>query len=432
MVFFRWLSLCLFFTGVCPALLALEPREVFLLVNKAEPESQKIADYYCEMRKVPKENIIVLDVTTEDEISRKDYDTKIVTPVRTALKGKETQAKCLLSIYGMPLRVLAPLTAEQEQQLVKFRRDLESKRAELDKARKDKLPKEKVDPLEKEANDLQGKINGLIYHEAEASVDSELTLLWWEKYNLQRFLFNPLHWQRPKDIKGKSPTVIMTSRIDGPTPAIARRLITDAVNAEAKGLEGKVYVDARGLTKIPKGDSGWGLEGYDESMREMAALLKEVGKMDVTLENTEKLFPVKSCKDCALYCGWYSVANFVDCCEFVPGAIAWHLASYECLSLHKENNGWCRNLLLKGATVTLGPVAEPYSAAFPKPEEFFGFLATGKYTLVEAYARTSLFTSWMMVLIGDPLYNPYKKSPKLKEADVKPSPKWGRYISSDE
>ena len=32
--------------------------------------------------------------------------------------------------------------------------------------------------------------------------------------------------------------------------------------------------------------------------------------------------------------------------------------------------------------------AEPYTVGFPKPAEFFGFLATGEYTLVECYART--------------------------------------------
>jgi hypothetical protein len=32
----------------------------------------------------------------------------------------------------------------------------------------------------------------------------------------------------------------------------------------------------------------------------------------------------------------------------------------------------------------------------------------------------------MTVLIGDPLYNPFKKNPRLKIADVVPSPKGGR------
>jgi hypothetical protein len=42
------------------------------------------------------------------------------------------------------------------------------------------------------------------------------------------------------------------------------------------------------------------------------------------------------------------------------------------------------------------------------PNEFFALLLTGRYSLVEAYAMVSRYTSWRMVLFGDPLYNPWK------------------------
>ncbi len=87
---------------------------------------------------------------------------------------------------------------------------------------------------------------------------------------------------------------------------------------------------------------------------------------------------------------------------------------------------WCPNLLKKGVCATLGPVAEPYTIGFPKPAEFFGLLATGEYTLVECYARTMLFCSWMTVLVGDPLYTPFKGAGKLKPSDVPLSPKGGK------
>jgi hypothetical protein len=80
-------------------------------------------------------------------------------------------------------------------------------------------------------------------------------------------------------------------------------------------------------------------------------------------------------------------------------------------------------MLAAGVCATLGPVAEPYTVGFPKPAEFFGFLTTGKYTLVECYGKTQLLNSWMTVLVGDPLYNPYGKSPKLSAKLVVPSPK---------
>jgi hypothetical protein len=35
-----------------------------------------------------------------------------------------------------------------------------------------------------------------------------------------------------------------------------------------------------------------------------------------------------------------------------------------------------------------------------------------------------------MVLVGDPLYNPYAKTPKLKVEQVKPSPEGGDFKSA--
>ena len=64
-------------------------------------------------------------------------------------------------------------------------------------------------------------------------------------------------------------------------------------------------------------------------------------------------------------------------------------------------------MLEEGITATLGPVSEPYLLAFPLPEAFFGLLLTGKKSLVECYYLTKPFNSWRMMLIGDPLYNPF-------------------------
>jgi uncharacterized protein (TIGR03790 family) len=201
------------------------------------------------------------------------------------------------------------------------------------------------------------------------------------------------------------------------------------VAVEKKGLQGKVYVDARGIGYNPTADSGYGYGGYDESLREMARLLKGAAKLPVTLDNKPELFKPGSCPDCALYCGWYSLAKYVDCCKFVPGAVAYHIASSEAVSLRNPKSTlWCKCLLEKGVVATLGPVAEPYTIGFPKPAEFFGLLVTGKYTLVECYFKTLLLNSWMTVLVGDPLYNPYAKSPKLAIEKVKPSPAKGRFL----
>ena len=66
-------------------------------------------------------------------------------------------------------------------------------------------------------------------------------------------------------------------------------------------------------------------------------------------------------------------------------------------------------MLEKGIAATIGPVAEPYVQAFPVPEVFFSAILKGDLTLAECYALANPFLSWRMVLIGDPLYRPFKK-----------------------
>ena len=56
-----------------------------------------------------------------------------------------------------------------------------------------------------------------------------------------------------------------------------------------------------------------------------------------------------------------------------------------------------------------GPVSEPYLEAFPVPEVFFGLLVEGRLTLAECYALSVPYLSWQMVLIGDPLYRPFRR-----------------------
>jgi uncharacterized protein (TIGR03790 family) len=429
----RWLLVaCLFLQPAAP-LSAIEPREVFLLVNKNVPASADVAEHYCKVRGIPKENVLVLDLPGGEDINRHEYDTKLAAPLRDLLKGKRDQAKVLVSTYGVPLRVghlqMTEKEKAQDDQFVAKTAEYQAKvkewqeqlKKESDAAAAQKL-RDDIKAAETQIKGLQTQHRWISDGESAAAVDSELMLLWWEKYELRRWQKNTLYWQVSAEDRAAKPTVVMTSRLDGPSPELVKKLIDTSVAVEKKGLAGKVYVDARGIKYVPGKSSTTGYEGYDESMREMARLL-EKAKLDVTLDDRLELFAPGSCPDCALYCGWYSHANYIDCCKFAPGAVAWHLASSEAVTLRDPKcKYWCKNLLDNGVVATLGPVAEPYTIGFPKPAEFFGFLATGEFTLVECYSRTILFNSWMTTLVGDPLYNPYRATPKLKAADVRPSP----------
>jgi uncharacterized protein (TIGR03790 family) len=240
-----------------------------------------------------------------------------------------------------------------------------------------------------------------------------------------------MNWRFPVAKRNKKHHYLMTARLDGPSKEVAKRLVDDAVAVEeAGGLRGKAYFDARGIAYSPekKGESGTGYEGYDQSYRDAAAVVQQAG-LDTVLDDKPELFKPESCPDAALYSGWYSLANYIPACKLNRGAVAWHLASYEAATLRDpKSKVWCVGLLKDGAAVTLGPVAEPYTVGFPKPEEFFGFLLTGEETVVEVYAKTALLVSWMTVFVGDPLYNPYGASKPGVRKFVHPSPKGVRNI----
>jgi uncharacterized protein (TIGR03790 family) len=216
---------------------------------------------------------------------------------------------------------------------------------------------------------------------------------------------------------------IMVCRLDGPTPQIARGLVDKAIKAEKTGLHGAAYIDSRG---IPDDKQPYSTGHFDQSLRDLAVLLRLHTTLEVKEERTEKLFGSTSlpsraksrdeqggCPRTAIYCGWYSLKKYVDSFDFVDGAVGFHIASLEAVDLRDANSTeWCPAMLTRGVTATLGAVAEPYLQAFPKPDEFFFELLDGS-CLVEAFYRTQPFCSWQLVLVSDPLYRPFGPSTPL-------------------
>lgn len=258
------------------------------------------------------------------------------------------------------------------------------------------------------------QLESLQKNETYSSFDSELSLLFWLDYPLNRWQPNLLNYQFDgSPLRARKPT-LMVSRLEAPTVAHTKRLVDDAIATEKAGLAGKVYLDARGIPgeSDPKSRGSYG--EYDQAIRDLAELLKKHSELSVVLDNKKELFQDGQCPDAGLYCGWYSLAKYVDAFEFARGAVGYHIASAEATTLRKpESQVWCKRLLEEGICATLGPVHEPYLSAFPRPDEFFVALLCGKYSLVECYYRTKPFNSWVMVLIGDPLYNPYRAKPGI-------------------
>ena len=248
-----------------------------------------------------------------------------------------------------------------------------------------------------------------------AAVDNELALLWWDNYPLgdPDHLDNPLNWRIARTGK-KFPPTLMAARIDGPTPDDAMRIIKASVAVEKTGLKGNCYIDAGGPDRA---------KDYDKHLSGklgLYAFMKSKTKMKTVLEDTQALFPRDSCPESALYVGWYSLSHYVPSFMWSPGAVGWHIASFEAVHLHDpDSQEWCVKMIQNGVAATVGSVEEPYLGAFPLPEEFFPLLLTGQWTVAECYWRTNPWVSWRMTLIADPLYNPFHANPQVKVEDLR-------------
>ena len=511
-------SILLLIFALANVVFALEPQQILVVANSDINESLQLAQYYCSKRDVPAGNIlkIPLGKSLSEEISRLQYDSILAAAVKKELQENRLpgEIKCLLTLYGIPIRIASAEPAKNAQQLVpKLTQMLEAKEKEFkdllqelnhlgrqelinqntaqaesfedalkhladdvkqaarrieyvqqQDARKEQydrlivllkdfygpvyaqqqaqqLPQvsfklseleesrlRRISPIlqmsEQQKWDASKKLQMNFYLAAEsvgglvgvisnlrtdideckgvetaASVDSELSMVLYEDYDLYRWQKNELQ-NMPLWLPAKT---LMVSRLDGPSAKIAAGLIDKAIEAEKKSLSGKAYIDTRGLGTAEQ-PALYSLEFFDKSLYLLADMLKKRTSINVVVESTESLFGPGSCPKAAIYCGWYSVKKYIDAFDFVPGAVGFHIASFEAVDLRNaSSSNWCPAMLSDGITATLGPVGEPYLHSFPQPDKFFAELLDGK-CLVEAFYSTNPFNSWQFVLIGDPLY----------------------------
>src|SRR5260370_30683798 len=72
------------------ALAAEQPlaQSTIVLYNKAAPDSVELAKFYAEQRGIAADNVAGLNCSTEEEISREEYDTTIADPLREMFKQR--------------------------------------------------------------------------------------------------------------------------------------------------------------------------------------------------------------------------------------------------------------------------------------------------------------------------------------------------------
>ena len=360
---------------------AIDPKNVVVLVNQSDHKSIDLGYYYALKRNVPIENIIHLDLPSDENISWDVYLEKLYNPLVNQLmeanwldgfasKRKDEvgrqitliefhKIEALVICKGVPLRI------------------------QKDPAR---LPPKESYPKEK-----------LQFYTNRSSVDSELALVPFPKAAIAGFYANPIFRRtETRNLFDLKPLVV--GRLDGPSYELATALIDNAILAEKEGIAGRAYIDIKGPHEA--GDE-WledTIEQFNEKGYDVEAN-REEGRFNLVDRFDEPLF----------YFGWYSSAidgpftHFGF--EFPVGAIALHIHSYSASTIRNGSKHWLGPLVARGVTATFGNTSEPYLGLTHQPQLIMDALFKGMST-GEAALYSIAGLSWMGVFIGDPLYQP--------------------------
>jgi uncharacterized protein (TIGR03790 family) len=376
---------------------------VVVIYNQRVPDSKSVADYYARQREVPASQVLGFDLPAGETMTRAEFTEQLQKPLLKALEeGKlftlappdkvrraqspgEIQSRVLESkiryavlCYGVPTRVL-PDTNLVERGAEKLQLEL--------------------------------RRNG-------AAVDSELACLPMPE---PRLLAGP----EPNPLLGATnwavldPTngILLVTRLDGPTPDIARKLVDKAMEAETNGLWGRAYFDARGIT-----NSGAEYFLGDNWMRAAAQITRRLGFETVLDDKPETFSAGFPMSHIAIYAGWYdggvSGPFTRPTVEFMPGAFAYHLHSFSAATIRSATDYWVGPLLAKGATATMGAVDEPYLAGTPDVALFLSRLVYSGFSFGEAAWAAQNSLSWQTLAVGDPLYRPFARRPDLLHAEL--------------
>ena len=354
----------------------LRPENVVILVNGAVPESVELGEYYARQRGIPADNICRLTTGAGEVISRAEFKRTIETPVREFLSKRlgqlrvalpegelvlrlaQKEVRCLVTMYGVPLKIDGFIDTKE------------------------------------------------MYKSMAAGVDSELALLPQRGHLLNGARPNPYYGlDVPFDpLLGRF--MLMVCRLDGPSPAVVRRMIGDALWAEQNGLQGRAYFDVRNTTR----------KGYVEGDKWIRGAYERVKAQGIPayIDERPEIMPVEyPMPEAVFYLGWYMdmVSGPVSRHDFrfARGAVAYHLHSFAAWTVRSTTDKWAGPLLAHGAACTMGSVYEPFLFGSPQLDIFTDRLLKG-YTFAEAGYMSQRLLSWMAVFLGDPLYRPFLKA----------------------
>jgi uncharacterized protein (TIGR03790 family) len=366
------------------------PAHLLVVYNINDPDSEPLARYYASRRNISHDRVLGIACPTTEEITRVQYENQVRSPIMAYMNDKDLMPRTTETVQiGRRLIDLLVATRNDIWAIVLIRG----------------VPlKIAPDPSDEAAMESEPQLQT-----NAAAVDSELAML--PIFGLPKggYVPNPFFENQINGVRQIGPqlskSMILVTRLDGPSVADVRRMIDDSIEAEKSRLAGLAVVDSRGLTDVTNGytiGDVWLRTAHD-------TLLKD--GWTVKFDDSPAVLPTTDpCNQVALYLGWYNdtaVGPWVTAPNrFVPGAVAYHLHSFSANTVRSVNANWVGPLIEHGADATMGMVYEPYLALTPHEDIFARRLLQGDYFCEAAYA-SERGLSWMLTVVGDPLYRPF-------------------------
>lgn len=358
-------------------------KEMVIVVNRNDPDSLSIGQYYARQRGIPESRILQLSAPIKETITISEYAKTVANPLLNALienkwvKGVKDGSKdaygrerLSVSIHSIPFVVLikgVPLRIANDPLL------LEESTANLS---------------------VQFRVNN-------GSVDGEIALLLAPPQTSMTALVPNPYFEKSSISSTDANRTLRVTRLDGPTKANVMNLIDRTLKAEEIGLMGRAYIDTGG--PHAKGD---------EWIR-AAGAIAEAAFFDIDYETSKRAMNHRDRLDApAIYMGWYRPNAQAQWRSprwpVPPGAIGFHLHSFSGTSV-RSTKTWLGAFVAQGYCATVGNVYEPYLEYTHRPQVLLAHLMSGG-NFGEAVALSMPSLSWQSVAIGDPLYRPFKVS----------------------
>ena len=366
-------------------------QHLLVVYNTNDSDSGKLAQYYATRRQIPAERVLGISCPLTEEITRAQYDDTIRTPIVSYLTQKDWMARAPRRVRVANRFMDLLVATRNEIWAIVLMRGVPLKIA--------------PDPSDDDSLEYEPELQT-----NAAAVDNELALL--PVFGLPKggYVPNIFFDDQVYGIKRMGPelarSMVFVTRLDGPQPSDVRRMIDDSISAENNRLAGLAVVDTRGLTDVKDGYTSGDI--WLRAARD--ALVKD--GWDVKFDDKPDVLPATDpCNRVAVYLGWYhdgAIGPWITPPNrFVPGAVAYHLHSFSASTVRSETVGWVGPLIAHGADATMGMVYEPYLALTPHEDIFMRHLLQGDYFAEAAYA-SERGLSWMLTVVGDPLYRPFR------------------------